>query len=85
MACRLSSLEFLLSVVSSLLLLCCVGLITVSWISLKPGGNYIVCSNQVTSCLCDGIDQYVVVYVSRYCRASGAERSDGDHTWSYFL
>ncbi|XP_044078451.1 enteropeptidase [Siniperca chuatsi] len=34
----LSSLEFLLSVVSSLLLVCCVGLIVVSWISLTPQG-----------------------------------------------
>ncbi|XP_038564152.1 enteropeptidase isoform X1 [Micropterus salmoides] len=33
---RLSSLELLLSCVSSLLLVCCVGLIVVSWISLKP-------------------------------------------------
>uniref|UniRef100_A0A7N9B0Y1 Transmembrane serine protease 15 n=1 Tax=Mastacembelus armatus TaxID=205130 RepID=A0A7N9B0Y1_9TELE len=36
---RLSSLEFLLSVICSLLLVCCVGLIAVSWISLKPGGT----------------------------------------------
>uniref|UniRef100_A0A4W6E4L3 Transmembrane serine protease 15 n=1 Tax=Lates calcarifer TaxID=8187 RepID=A0A4W6E4L3_LATCA len=35
---RLSSLEFLLSVVSSLLLICCGGLIVVSWISLRPEG-----------------------------------------------
>ncbi|XP_070773322.1 enteropeptidase [Enoplosus armatus] len=34
----LSSSEFLFSVVSSLLLVCCVGLIIVSWISLKPEG-----------------------------------------------
>ncbi|XP_051250739.1 enteropeptidase isoform X2 [Dicentrarchus labrax] len=38
MARALSSLELLLAVVSSLLLLCCVGLIVVSWISLKPEG-----------------------------------------------
>ncbi|XP_041808728.1 enteropeptidase [Chelmon rostratus] len=36
MARSLSSLECLLSVVSSLLLVCCAGLIVVSWISLKP-------------------------------------------------
>uniref|UniRef100_A0A3B4YFH9 Transmembrane serine protease 15 n=1 Tax=Seriola lalandi dorsalis TaxID=1841481 RepID=A0A3B4YFH9_SERLL len=35
---RLSSLEFLLCVVSSLLLVCCVGLIVISWISLRPEG-----------------------------------------------
>uniref|UniRef100_A0A8D3CL81 Enteropeptidase n=1 Tax=Scophthalmus maximus TaxID=52904 RepID=A0A8D3CL81_SCOMX len=35
---RLSSLEFLLCVVSSLLLICCVGLIVVSWFSLRPEG-----------------------------------------------
>ncbi|KAK5858081.1 hypothetical protein PBY51_002252 [Eleginops maclovinus] len=35
---RLSSLEFLLSVVSALLLLCCLALIVFCWISLKPGG-----------------------------------------------
>ncbi|XP_068600107.1 enteropeptidase [Brachionichthys hirsutus] len=38
MARSLSSLEFLLIVVSSLLLICCVGLIILSWISLKPEG-----------------------------------------------
>ncbi|KAI3374082.1 hypothetical protein L3Q82_022648 [Scortum barcoo] len=38
MKCTLSSLEVLLSVVSSLLLICCIGLIVVSWISLKPEG-----------------------------------------------
>ncbi|XP_040907254.1 enteropeptidase [Toxotes jaculatrix] len=36
---RLSSLEFRLSIISSLLLICCVGLIIVSWISLKPEGG----------------------------------------------
>ncbi|KAM6984265.1 enteropeptidase isoform 1-T1 [Tautogolabrus adspersus] len=35
---RLSSLEFLLAIVSSLLLLCCVGLIVVSCLSLQPEG-----------------------------------------------
>ncbi|XP_074484129.1 enteropeptidase-like [Sebastes fasciatus] len=35
----LSSLELLLAVVSSLLLTCCVGLMVVSWISLKPEGS----------------------------------------------
>lgn len=39
MARSLSSLECLLSVVSSLLLVCCAGLIVVSWISLKPEGK----------------------------------------------
>nr|XP_046266540.1 enteropeptidase [Scatophagus argus] len=38
MARSLSSLGCLLSVVSTLLLVCCVGLIVVSWISLKPEG-----------------------------------------------
>ncbi|XP_076607124.1 enteropeptidase [Chaetodon auriga] len=38
MARILSSLEILLSVVSSLLLVCCIALIVVSWISLKPEG-----------------------------------------------
>nr|XP_043898970.1 enteropeptidase [Solea senegalensis]XP_043898971.1 enteropeptidase [Solea senegalensis] len=38
MARRCSSLEFLLSVVSSLLLICCVALIVVTWISLTPEG-----------------------------------------------
>uniref|UniRef100_A0A3Q3IQH3 Transmembrane serine protease 15 n=1 Tax=Monopterus albus TaxID=43700 RepID=A0A3Q3IQH3_MONAL len=36
---RLSSLEFLLSIICSLLLLCCVGLIVVAWISLKCEGT----------------------------------------------
>ncbi|XP_070839491.1 enteropeptidase [Chaetodon trifascialis] len=36
MARSLSSLEILLSIVSSLLLVCCVALIVVSWINLKP-------------------------------------------------
>ncbi|XP_030010157.1 enteropeptidase [Sphaeramia orbicularis] len=35
---RLSSLEFLLSVVSVLLLVCCVGLIVVCWMNLRPEG-----------------------------------------------
>ncbi|KAM9348480.1 enteropeptidase [Symphorus nematophorus] len=39
MSRRLSSLEFLLSVVVLLLLLCCVALIVVSWLSLKPEGG----------------------------------------------
>ena len=39
MARRLSSLEVVLSVLVSLLLLCCVGLSVVSWISLKPEGK----------------------------------------------
>lgn len=36
---RLSSLECLLTVISSLLLVCCVGLIVVSWNSLRPEGD----------------------------------------------
>nr|XP_033502316.1 enteropeptidase-like [Epinephelus lanceolatus] len=35
----LSSLEFLLAIVVSLLLVCCVGLIVLSWISLKTEGG----------------------------------------------
>ncbi|XP_017259526.1 enteropeptidase isoform X1 [Kryptolebias marmoratus] len=38
MSRRLSSLEVLLCTVSSLLLICCVALIAVSWVSLKPEG-----------------------------------------------
>ncbi|KAG8008353.1 Macrophage colony-stimulating factor 1 receptor 2, partial [Nibea albiflora] len=38
MARTLSSLEIILSVVTSLLLACCIGLSVVSWISLKPEG-----------------------------------------------
>uniref|UniRef100_A0A3Q2U0K8 Transmembrane serine protease 15 n=1 Tax=Fundulus heteroclitus TaxID=8078 RepID=A0A3Q2U0K8_FUNHE len=39
MSRRLSSLEILLSVISSLLLICCIALIVVSWVSLKPEGK----------------------------------------------
>ena len=35
----LSSLEFLLCVITSLLFICCISLIVVSWISLKPEGK----------------------------------------------
>ncbi|XP_035846915.1 enteropeptidase [Sander lucioperca] len=38
MKLRLSSLEILLAIVSTLLLACCIGLIVVSWLSLKPEG-----------------------------------------------
>ncbi|KAF1378036.1 hypothetical protein PFLUV_G00185420 [Perca fluviatilis] len=38
MKLRLSSLELLLAVVSTLLLACCIGLSVVSWLSLKPEG-----------------------------------------------
>ncbi|KAM4726936.1 enteropeptidase [Anableps anableps] len=38
MSRRLSSLEILLSIISSLLLICCIGLIVVSWFSLKSEG-----------------------------------------------
>ncbi|KAK9537077.1 hypothetical protein VZT92_006813 [Zoarces viviparus] len=44
----LSSLEFLLSVVSLLLLTCCVGLIVVSWISLKTEGEPTVLSGRMS-------------------------------------
>ncbi|KAF7206780.1 enteropeptidase isoform X1 [Nothobranchius furzeri] len=40
MARRLSSLEFLLCIITFLLLICCVSLIVVSWISLKPTGHH---------------------------------------------
>lgn len=40
---RLSSLEILLIVVSSLLLICCIGLAVVSSLSLKPKGKLAVC------------------------------------------
>ncbi|XP_070712120.1 enteropeptidase [Pempheris klunzingeri] len=38
MQLRLSSVEFLLAVVAALLLLCCAGLIAISWLSLRPEG-----------------------------------------------
>ncbi|XP_038144247.1 enteropeptidase [Cyprinodon tularosa] len=38
MSRRLSSLEILLSIISSLLIICCICLIVVTWISLKPKG-----------------------------------------------
>ena len=41
MARRLSSLEVLLSVLTTLLLLCCVALIVLSSLSLKPRGDRI--------------------------------------------
>ncbi|XP_068565414.1 enteropeptidase [Cebidichthys violaceus] len=44
----LSSLEFLLSVVSLLLLACCVGLVVVSWISLKTEGEPTVLSGRMS-------------------------------------
>lgn len=42
MARRLSSLEVLLSAVASLLLLCCVALVVMSSLSLKPPGDPLV-------------------------------------------
>lgn len=41
-----SSLEVLLIIISSILLICCIGLIVVSWISLRPEGNWITGFNE---------------------------------------
>lgn len=43
MKSRLSSLEILLIIISSLLLICCIGLAVVSSLSLKPKGKFAVC------------------------------------------
>lgn len=60
MARTLSSLEIILSVVTSLLLACCIGLIVVSWISLKPEGKHRVLFVLMNWASADIIDQYVV-------------------------
>ncbi|XP_076026619.1 enteropeptidase [Genypterus blacodes] len=71
---RWSSLEVLLSVVCSLLLLCCVGLIVISWMSLRTEA---LCPPHQTSCA----DGSTCLPIDRLCDgvADCGDGSDEDH------
>lgn len=84
MARRLSSLESLLSVVITLLLLCCVALIVLSSLSLKPRGD------RRFNKLIDSVFRYdwSMCCFCHWCRrpwAGGAERSHDHHRGGRFL